>query len=104
MLDKHEPKLPFASTSNLPGDGKIKRAAARKGLRRRRRLPHPGTKIYGPQTPVRLCVTPLVGAELWLKVEVGEDHFYILHDCSLYELVKLIHHGGFWVWYTPTKE
>lgn len=94
-------ELPFPSATRPRNDVKIAPARRANTVRRRRAEPLPGSRLFGPQTPVRLCVTPHIGSELWLRIEASTGEFWVLADCSLLELVKTIQQGGHWVWYKP---
>jgi hypothetical protein len=77
--------------------GKIKRPRQGHTKRRRQAASLKGLALYGTACPVSLTVTIRRSADIWLEISTAEGRFFINHDASVYDLVRLVQRGGYWI-------
>lgn len=85
------------STTSSGDDGKLSRPRRSRKGQWRVAPPLPGSRLYGRATPVRLTLTPRIGAEVYIEVETSQGRFWVRHDASVLDLAFKIQEGGFTV-------
>lgn len=85
------------STTSSGGNGKIKRPRQGHTKRRRQAAPLKGVRLHGPACPVTLTITVRRSSELWLEISTSEGRFFINGDAGVYDLVRLVQQGGYWI-------
>ena len=91
------PYLNVRSPSATPEQKSAKIDRPRRAQRRRQAPPLSGSRIYGPGTPVRLTLTPRFSSEAWIEVEYEHGRFWVKHDAGVWDLIRRMQEGGFWV-------
>lgn len=82
------------STTSSPQPAKIKRPRRAQSPRRRQATPLKGLRLYGLATPVTLTLTIRHSSNVWIEVSNHEGRFFVNHDGSIYDLVRMVQQGG----------
>jgi len=89
--------IPSVSTTSSARVGKIMRPRQGGTKRRRQAASLKGMRLYGLACPVSMTVTIRRSAEVWLEISTAEGRFFVNQDASVYDLVRLIQQGGYWI-------